>query len=624
MATTITANRPLHRALSLALAFLLLASAAPAGDIGKEIEKGLGRMVAEEIESTYGVVDDPLLTDWVNRVGQRLAAASGRTDVKYQFKVLDSDDVNAVAAPGGWIYVNRGTLRFIQSEDELAGVLGHEVGHVAGKHSMKQLNAQLLGTLVLLGFQAAKAETLKTIGGVAGGLAMLKFGRDEENDADRRGLKNSVANGYDGQGVLTFFKRLQSIEKDKPSKFEVYFMTHPPTEERIKRVTKEPGTADSAANAVALGDGYASRFLFRQAAESYKRALRMDAGNSEVKQRLAEAVLKEPEVRSAPPLSDEQREMRRKQLATFDQELESIRQQTTDDSKKLWDARKDIEHELDMAAQSLSSASQMISRYDAVQYRQFLRLARSFENAARVGGNLRAAREMSETALEELSALRRDLDAALARGDGDAARQVDALLMTSSPALRELSEGVRQSRSESGNTRSGVKTLRQAADTLLNSYRSAFGFSTGQFSILDMQVSTAQDQLKDSAESSRKALGRIARGRMDALLRRINFVTRSVPKEDEAVSGIIAHYLGVEPAAVREMRANLEFGDAALALADDKVEQARLAKKKGKPDKAGARTPRATAQAENASVLFGLMAHDLEREVRPSAAVALR
>src|SRR5205085_882663 len=139
-------------------------------DLGKDLERELGKSVASEIEKEYGVVDDPIVSGWVDRLGKRLASVSGRTDVKYSFKVLDADDVNAVAAPGGFIFVNRGTLRFVKSEDELASVLGHEVGHVAGKHAIKQLGAQVLGTLALLGFQAVHANTLKTVGGIAGGL----------------------------------------------------------------------------------------------------------------------------------------------------------------------------------------------------------------------------------------------------------------------------------------------------------------------------------------------------------------------------------------------------------------------------------------------------------------------
>src|SRR5579871_6196534 len=241
----------MHKTIGLALALLLLATAVPAKDLGKDIERGLGKMVADELESTYGVVDDPLLAGWVNRMGQQLAAVSGRTDVKYSFKVLDADDINAVSCPGGFVYVNRGTLGFVHSEDELAAVLGHEVGHVAGKHAMKQLNAQLLGTLALIGFQSVHAETLRTVGSLAGGLAMLKFSRDQENDADRRGLHNATAAGYDGKAMLTFFKQMETTEKEKPSSLEVYFLTHPPTPVRVARVEKEPGTQDNEANAVA-------------------------------------------------------------------------------------------------------------------------------------------------------------------------------------------------------------------------------------------------------------------------------------------------------------------------------------------------------------------------------------
>src|ERR1044071_2327401 len=226
----------MRRISAIALVFAFL-SAASAG--AQDIEREIGKSVADEIEKEYGVVDDPLLAGWVDRLGQKLAAVSGRPNIKYRFKVLDAEDVNAVAAPGGFIYINRGTLRFVHSEDEVAAVLGHEVGHVAGKHSMKQLGAQLLGTLVLIGFKAIHANTLSTVGSLAGGLAMLKYSRDEENDADRRGLRNSVALGYDGQAMVEFLRRLEWTEKEKPDKFEAYFLTHPPTPERVKRVSKE-------------------------------------------------------------------------------------------------------------------------------------------------------------------------------------------------------------------------------------------------------------------------------------------------------------------------------------------------------------------------------------------------
>src|SRR5204862_3289896 len=138
--------------------------------------------------------------------------------------------------------------------------------------------------------------------------AMLKFGRDEENDADRRGLRNAVATGYDGEAMLAFFRRLQSIEKDKPTKFEVYFLTHPPTEGRIKRVSKEPGTAVTSANEEALAEGLRSRSLFRESADAYRRALESDPDNSNLKARLAEVARLSPVTTPLKPLPQAQRE----------------------------------------------------------------------------------------------------------------------------------------------------------------------------------------------------------------------------------------------------------------------------------------------------------------------------
>jgi len=605
---------------------LSLTPAPPASarlDIGKDIEKGLGKVVAAEIESTYGVVDDPLLTGWVNRLGQHLAAVSGRTDVKYSFKVLDSDEVNATAAPGGYIFVDRGTLRFIQSEDELAAVMGHEVGHVAGRHAMKQLNAQLLGTLALLGFQAVHAETLKTVGGLAGGLAMLKYTRDQENDADRRGLRNATATGYDGSAMLTFFQRLETTEKEKPSKLEVYFLTHPPTAERIRRISHEPGAADTAANEAAIGDGCAQRSLFRSAVAAYRRSLKADPGNSAVKQRLADAFLQIPQPTQIPRLSPADRDARLKQLAEFGDDLASAHQTADADLKKLTDSQKDFDSELELAARSLSTVSNVVNRRDSLRFREFISMAGSFDQATRAGGLLRAARDSAEETFRELEALRASLHHAVESGDGSAALQVEGLTMTSQTMLKDLAEGLKSARSESHGAREAAKSLHTAADSLLATYRSPLSLTGGQYNILDLQVSTAQDSLKDTVASSRKALAKVSQATMDVAVRRLNFLTRSLPRNDEATAGIAAHYLGAEPAQVSAMWQKLELGDAALAVAQDQI--IKYWTEKNRSDKDGKesnkpidfKNPKTRIQPENASVLFNLMARDLEREVSP-------
>ncbi len=604
----------------IALSLLLLASGARAGDLGGDVERGLGKMVAEDLESTYGVVDDPLLNGWVNRLGQKLASVSGRSNLKYQFKVLDSDEINAVAAPGGFVYVNRGTLAFVKSEDELAAVLGHEVGHVAGRHAMKQLGAQVLGTLALIGFRAAHMETLSTVGGIAGGLAMLKFTRDEENDADRRGLRNAVNSGYDGKAMIRFFEHLDATEKERPSKLEVYFLTHPPTPERIKRIEKEPGTAVSSANELALADGYTSRSLFREAVEAYRKAIELSGDSADLKVKLSEVAAREPQTVAAKPLTDEARSQRLKELEEFTMELAQVKQQMEDDRQKVASAQKETSSELQSAAQSLSDASQLITQRQTIQYLEFVHMARAFDRAVRIGGNLRSAKDMTEDTLAELDSLAQQMRQDLNKGDASAAFEVDSLAMVGHSVLQDLSTGIKQVRARAGSGRDGARELRQAADSLVTSYRTPFGYTSGQFNILDLQVNNATDTLSEGVEGTHKALGSIAHARMMELVSRINYITRLVRPDDAATAGIISHYLGVPASDVTRMRGRLEFGDAALALADEELDKAHDAKKRK-----GARTVSYESHAddsvqkglkwENASVLFNLMAHDLEREV---------
>src|SRR5258708_17524504 len=557
----------MRKYLPLCLTLLLSLPPANASDISKDIEAGLGKMVAEELESSYGVVKDPLVTGWVDRVGQKLAKVSGRTNVKYQFKVLNSDDVNAVAAPGGFVYINRGTLRFVKSEDELATVMGHEVGHVAGKHSMKQLTAQLLGMAVLAGFQAVHAETLRTVGGVAGGLAMLKFGRDEENDADRRGVKNAVASGYDGSAMLDFFRRMQTIEKDKPSSFDVYHLHHPPTEERLKRIAKEPGTASSAGNLAALADGLADRSLYLRAADTYRKALDLNPDSTDLKMKLADALRRAPDKGPARKLSAAEKAEAQRQVAALNDELSEVRSRIAEDRKVIADTQKGTDDELDSAAKNLSQASQYINRKDSVQYREFVRMARAFDRAVRAGANLRSARDLTDETLEDMERLARSVGSAIDGGDAGAAQQVAALQAVAHSLLRDLAAGIKQARGRAGDARDGARTLSHAADSLYSSFRNPFGYSVGQFDLLGLQVSTAHDSLNDAVETSHKALGLISRANMALIVARINFATRAVRPDDTATAGIISHYLGVDPAEVKEMRTRLECGDAALSLA---------------------------------------------------------
>src|SRR5215216_458415 len=201
-------------------------------------EVGLGRQVASQVDQQAKFVDDPIVTEYVNRVGQNLALHSD-AKIPFTIKVLDSDDVNAFALPGGFLYVNKGAILAADSEAELAGVMAHEIAHVAARHGVEQASKATLANYAMiplifmtggLGYLAYQAAQI----GVP--LAFLKFSRGSEAEADRLGAQYLWAAGYDPNNFLSFFEKLEKKEKGKPGTLSKLFGTHPPTPDRITKV----------------------------------------------------------------------------------------------------------------------------------------------------------------------------------------------------------------------------------------------------------------------------------------------------------------------------------------------------------------------------------------------------
>lgn len=201
-------------------------------------EVALGRRLAAQVDQQGKFVDDPVVTEYVNRVGQNIALHSD-AKIPFTIKVLDSDDVNAFALPGGFLYVNKGAILAADSEAELAGVMAHEIGHVAARHGVEQASKGTLANLAFiplifmtggLGYLAYQAYQI----GVP--LAFLKFTRGAEAEADKLGAQYLWAAGYDPNNFLSFFEKLEKKEKGKPGTLSKLFGTHPPTPDRITKV----------------------------------------------------------------------------------------------------------------------------------------------------------------------------------------------------------------------------------------------------------------------------------------------------------------------------------------------------------------------------------------------------
>lgn len=203
------------------------------GSQEKEIQ--IGRQLALEVEQQAKLVDDPKITEYVNRVGQNVVNHSD-AKIPFTIKVIDSDEVNAFALPGGFFFVNKGLILAADNESELAGVMAHEIAHVAARHAMENagkgqfLGYGLLAGMILTGGIAG--GILQNTAGLTQALAFFKFSRTAEEEADRLGVQYLYAAGYDPGGMATMFEKLNSQSKKKPSSISKLFASHPQSLER--------------------------------------------------------------------------------------------------------------------------------------------------------------------------------------------------------------------------------------------------------------------------------------------------------------------------------------------------------------------------------------------------------
>lgn len=208
--------------------------------ISQQQEIQMGQEYAQQINAQLPIVQDPELNRYINVLGDSIARLTSRKDLDWHFFIVDSKEVNAFAVPGGYVYVNRGLIERSDKMDEVAGVLGHEIGHVVRRHTVKQMekeqgaNVGITLACVLTG--VCNSQVAGAAINIAGSAVFARFSRSDEAEADQEGFNNVVRAGINPEGMVSMFQKLLEERKSRPAGVEAWFLTHPLEEDRITAI----------------------------------------------------------------------------------------------------------------------------------------------------------------------------------------------------------------------------------------------------------------------------------------------------------------------------------------------------------------------------------------------------
>ncbi len=221
--------RTLVLAATISLSLTGCAAVSQINLISEQEELAMGAEFAAELEKELTFLDDPEIVGYIDDLGQSLARVSRRSHIPYTFRVVDTDEVNAFAVPGGYLFVNRGLIEAAENESELAGVLGHEIGHVVGKHSARQLSQQYgLSIIAAMALGENPGMVAQLTAQIVSTGALTRYSRDMESEADAYGVQELYDAGIDPTGLATFFDKLEEMRGGGGGgSLEQFFSTHP-------------------------------------------------------------------------------------------------------------------------------------------------------------------------------------------------------------------------------------------------------------------------------------------------------------------------------------------------------------------------------------------------------------
>ena len=229
--------------LCVTSATLLTTGCATANSVSQQQEVQMGQQYAGQINQQLPLVQDAEVNRYINVLGDSLARVSPRSDLEWHFYIVDSPDINAFAVPGGFIYVNRGLIERAQNMSELAGPMGHEIGHVVLRHSIKQMAQQQnanVGVTLLCGLtRVCESGAAATAVQLGGGALFARFSRQDESEADEQGVIFTTRAGIDPRGIPDMFQILLDERQTRPDAVSAWFASHPLEEDRIAATRKE-------------------------------------------------------------------------------------------------------------------------------------------------------------------------------------------------------------------------------------------------------------------------------------------------------------------------------------------------------------------------------------------------